>query len=816
MIIKFRIVIIICFLIINSLTLSAQIKIAGRVTDGKTGEVIAGATIYIPELKTGDIADKNGAYEIENLPRTKVIIQVSFLGYKSVVQNVDLAKTTTMNFVMEQAITEMNEVVVTGTSRATEITLNPVPVITFSRKEMQQNLNTNIIDAISKLPGVSAVTTGPNVSKPFIHGLGYNRVLTLFDGVRQEGQQWGDEHGIEVDENAVDRIEVVKGPASLTYGSDALAGVVNLLPASSFHIDTIQGHIDTDYQTNNGLNSASATVNGNKKGVIWGGVISHKQATNYQNRVDGRVYSTAFNETDLRVYAGLNKQWGYSHLSFSIFNDFQEIPDGSRDSLTRKFTKQITEADTFRPIVSDSELSSYKIAVMHQHVQHYLLYSSNNFILGKSQLGVTLGVQQSTRQEFSHPQFPAIPGLYLDLKTFTYDIKYSLPEYRVWETTLGINGMYQLNINKGTEFIIPDFNQFDIGPFILLTRSIKKLNISAGVRYDTRIFKNDPMYIRKNSATGFDMKVNPTDTLQTNQLFYYYKHDFSGLSGSIGATYNVTEKLLVKSNISRGFRAPNVLEISANGVHPGTQIYQIGNISFKPEFSLQEDLGIAYRADHVSGTLDLFNNNISNYIFNQKLLNRAGLDSVIVKGNQTFKFQQSNAQLYGCEANLDIHPYDWLHFENSVSVIYALNRGGNGIGLNSTNKYLPLIPPLHTNTELRANIAGKSKHIKSLYIKIGMEYNAKQSRIYSAYNTETPTPGYFLYNAGVGADIINRNGKVLLTINILGNNITDVTYQSHMSRLKYFEEYPNNSTGRSGIYNMGRNISFRLTVPLDF
>src|SRR5674536_364294 len=114
-------------------------------------------------------------------------------------------------------------------------------MITVSSRELQQNLNTNIIDAISKLPGVSAVTTGPNVSKPFIHGLGYNRVLTLYDDVRIEGKQWGDEHGIEVDENAVDRIEIVKGPASLTYGSDALAGVINLLPASSFHIDTIQG-----------------------------------------------------------------------------------------------------------------------------------------------------------------------------------------------------------------------------------------------------------------------------------------------------------------------------------------------------------------------------------------------------------------------------------------------------------------------------------------------------------------------------------------------------------------------------------------------
>ena len=807
--------IIICLMILTYHIANAQNKITGKITDNITGEAIAGATVYIPELKTGAIADKNGIYKIDNLPKVKVIIQVSFLGYKSDIENVDLATTTSRDFVMEQAITEMNEVVVTGSSRATEITRNPVPMITLARKELEQNLNTNIIDAISKLPGVSAVTTGPNVSKPFIHGLGYNRVLTLFDGVRQEGQQWGDEHGIEVDENAVDRIEIVKGPASLTYGSDALAGVVNLLPAPPVPNDTIKGHIETNYQTNNGLFSGSAALAGNKNGFVWGGVASLKQATNYQNKYDGRVYGTAFKETDLSGYIGLNKQWGYSDLNFSVFNDLQEIPDGSRDSVSRKFTKQITEADTFRPIVSEAELNSYKITALHQHVQHYRLYSSNNFIIGESKLGLILGYQQSIRREFSHPQFPDIPGLYLDLKTFTYDVKYSIPESKGWETTIGINGMYQRNTNKGTEFIIPDYNQFDIGPFVLATKTIDKLDISAGVRYDTRIFKNNQMYTRLNPQTGFDMQVNLPDTALAKHPFYSFKHTFSGISASLGATYKITKRLLVKSNIARGFRAPNVAEISANGVHPGTLIYQIGNTGFKPEFSLQEDFGISYRWDHISGDLDIFNNNISNYIFNQKLSNRFGQDSVIIKGNQTFKFQQANAQLYGWEANLDIHPYDWLHFENSISVIYALNKGGKGIHVTDSSRYLPFIPPLHTNTELQANLKSKLKIIKSFYLKIGMEYYAKQNRVYLADNTETSTPGYFLYSAGAGADIMNKKGKVLLSVNILGNNITDITYQSHLSRLKYFEEYPNNPSGRTGIYNMGRNISFKIIVPLN-
>ena len=815
MIIIFKKILVICFLIFIHLIINAQNKITGKISDEKTGEAIPGATVYIPELKTGDLADINGVYEIDNLPRVQVIVQVSFLGYKSIVEKVDLATKSSKNFVMEQAITEMNEVVVTGTSRTTEITRNPVPMITLGRKELQQNLSTNIIDAISKLPGVSAVTTGPNVSKPFIHGLGYNRVLTLFDGIRQEGQQWGDEHGVEVDENAVDHIEVVKGPASLTYGSDALAGVVNLLSAPPVPDSTIKGHVETNYQSNNGLIAAHADIAGNKRGFIWGVVASYKLASNYQNKYDGKVYGTGFKESDISGYVGLNKHWGYSHLNFSLFNDLQEIPDGSRDSVTRKFTKQITEADIFRPIVSGPELNSYKINVLHQHVQHYRFYSSNNFIIGKGKLGLILGYQQSIRREYSHPQYPDLPGMYLDLKTFTYDVKYTVPESAGWETTIGINGMYQNNTNKGTEFIIPDYTQLDIGPFVVATKTFKKLDINAGVRYDTRIFKNDPMYTRPNPETGFDMQVNLPDTASAHHPFYDFNHTFSGLSASLGATYNITKKFFVKTNIARGYRAPNIAEISANGVHPGSLIYQIGNTGLKPEFSLQEDMGISYRSDHISGNLDLFNNQISNYILNQKLTNHLRQDSIIIKGNQTFKYQQVKAQLYGWEANLDVHPYDWLHFENSISVTYALNRGGNGIHVTDSSRYLPLIPPLHTETELRANINSKSKLFSAVYVKFGIEYYAKQNRVYYANNTETQTPGYVLYNAGVGTDIINRHGKVLVSINILVNNITDVAYQSHLSRLKYFEEYPNNPTGRSGIYDMGRNVSFKLTIPLN-
>jgi iron complex outermembrane receptor protein len=797
--------------------LPGKTSLSGKVTDKTTKAPLTGATIYIPELHSGAVTGADGSYIINDLPKIKVLVQVKYLGYKTLADNVDLNIQTTKDFELDASATEVGEVVITGMSKNTEIKRSPVPIVVVDQKYLEQNLSTNIIDGISRVPGINSVTTGPNVSKPFIRGLGYNRVLTLFEGMRQEGQQWGDEHGIEVDEYGIDRIEIIKGPASLTYGSDAMAGVVNLLTANPVTPGSIRGDFLNNYQSNNGLIGNSLMLEGNQQGIAWRARVSHKMATNYQDPVDGRVYGTSFQETDASASVGINKQWGFSHIGFTVYDDLQEIPDGSRDSTTRKFTKQITEADTFRPIVSDAELKSYHIAVLHQRVQHYRGYINNSFIIGKGKLEVNLGYQQSIRREYSHPEAADIPGLYLFLQTYTYDFKYHFPEWKGVETTLGVNGMYQANQNKGTEFIIPDYNQFDVGPFAFVKKTFGKLDISGGVRYDNRSFSNSGMYVKPNPSTGFDMQVAPPDTAHASHPFSNYEHTFSGMSGSAGATYVFSDHISFKANIARGFRAPNIAEISANGVHPGTNIYQIGNPDFKPEFSLQEDIGLFLNTNHISGSVELFNNNISNYIFDEKLQGHNGKDSVIVAENQTFKYEAVNAQLYGGEVSLDIHPHplDWLHFENALSVIYALNKGGSGIAIPEGAQYLPFIPPLHTRSELLAEIRKKSKHFAATYVKAGAEWYAAQNRAFTAYNTETATPGYTLISAGIGTTVTNTKGTTLFRISLQGTNLGNVAYQSHLSRLKYFEPYPNNTTGHSGIYNMGRNISVKLIIPFD-
>ncbi|MBW4890058.1 TonB-dependent receptor [Mucilaginibacter sp. HMF5004] len=793
--------------------------LSGKITDKKDGSPLIGVAIYVPDLKIGATTNAEGKYILTHLPKGIYLVQLTYVGYGAINQKVDFSKTSVLDFEMETSSIEIAEVMVTGVSRATEIKRSPIPLVAISKTVIDEHAAAgNIIDQIANLPGVSAVTTGPNVSKPFIHGLGYNRVVTLQDGIRQEGQQWGDEHGVEVDQNSIERVEVIKGPASLGYGSDAIGGVVNLITASPVADGTVKGSVQGVYGTNNGLVSGSINLQGNSNGFVWGTVLSSKAAIDYQNQHDGRVYATNFKENDARIMLGLTKNWGYSYLNASIFDDEQAIPDGSRDSVSRQFTKQVTEADLSRPIVNYADLNGYAIPVLHQHVQLYRIYNNSSFSVGDGNILLNLGYQYSHRREYTHPEDAAIPGLNLQLTTFTYDTKYNFNIAKEYETSVGVNGMYQTNsLGYSTDFPIPAYHQFDIGPFFIVKKSFGDLDLVTGARYDSRSFTGDPAYIDTLSSkyTTLYTGANPTTATGVVKQFDALSKNFSGFSGSFGATYNFSKKFLLKANIARGFRAPSIAELSANGPDPGSQIYHVGNSNFQPEFSVQEDFGAFLTLPMLSLSAELFNNDISNYIFQQQVLDATGA-SVITNGYNTFTYVQTKARIYGGELNMDIHPYKWLHFENSLSLTYGQNLGSGGNVADSL-KYLPFIPPLHTHSELRGNFAKGFGFFKNFYAEIGFDHFNAQDRFFAAYGTETYTAGYNLISAGVGANIVNTAGNPILKIFIEGTNLGDVNYQSNMSRLKYFDNANGAGPGvQPGIFNMGRNVSFKVIVPFDF
>jgi len=795
----------------------------GHVT--ANNEPLSYASVNIQGLGKGVSTNTKGYFEIKNIPPGTYGITITSIGYEAETLSITISNNepAVRNVSLKEKPSKLNEVVVTGVSRATQLRSNPVPIAVMSKKEIEQHVNNNIIDAIIKgVPGVSAVTTGPNISKPFIRGLGYNRVLTLYDGIRQEGQQWGDEHGIEIDQYGIGRAEVVKGPASLTYGSDALAGVINLIPYIPNGDDgKLNGDFITDYHTNNGMIGTSVGLSYKQNNWKYAFRATAKTAHDYQNKVDGFVYNTGFREFNLSGIARVDKSWGYSQIGATLYDNRQEIPDGSRDSLSRLFTKQIYEAGNDdiknRPIVSNDELRSYSITPLHQRIQHYRVYNTNSFKTGEGSINTSLGFQQSIRREYNHPTVPEQAGLYVVLNTINYDVRYNLPSFGGVETTTGINGMYQSNRSKAaTDFPIPDYNLFDAGGFLFAKKSFGRVDISGGLRYDTRHVTWNNFYVGTDAQTGFGKQAHLPDTAGASLQFPAFKHNYRGFSGSLGLTYNISDRLLLKANIARGYRAPNITEIGSNGLDPGAHIVYLGNRSFNPEFSLQQDLGfIAYLPD-MDIIAEVFNNNINNYIYQAKLNDANGNPVIIVPGNSTYQYQQSKARLYGAELTLNLHPRSikWLALDNSLSYVNGINKNQPLIDkYGEAAKYLPFIPPLHIRSALRATLPGTYGVLTKLNARIEADAYADQNHFYALDNTETFTKGYTLFNAGLGFTIKAEKAKSsFYDFFIQGDNLFDTAYQANLNRLKYFEYYQASPNGHMGIYNMGRNLSFKVIL----
>ncbi len=814
-------------LLLGPLSVFAQTAtLRGTVQDAQRRPVPF-ASIVLPERQQGATADAAGAFTLTNLAAGPVRVAASAVGFERAEQTALLTEGQTTELTLAlPAAAALKEVVVTGVSRATELRRSPVPVAALSKREINLNASANIIDAAVKgVPGLDAVTTGPNISKPFIRGLGYNRVLTLYDGLRQEGQQWGDEHGLEVDQYDIDRVEVVKGPASLIYGSDAVAGVVNLLPRRpGGPAGRLQGEALSEYQTNNNLLGNSLALSYHQHGWQLGARSSARLAQNYRNAVDGRVFGTAFRELNTTLLAGREAAWGSAHLAATLYDNQQEIPDGSRDSLSRRFTRQVLDGAQDdvknRPLVQANDLSTYRINPLSQRIQHYRLLSTNRFRLGASggELSLLLGAQRNVRREFVHPTAPAQAALHLQLTTLNYDLRYAAPTWAGVETTVGVNGMRQLNRSgDATDFAIPDYNLFDLGGYVHLKKTFGRLDLSGGLRYDSRWLSWPDFYTGTDPAPRFWRRVSRAAPRGVAPQLAALGQRYPGGSASAGANYSFSDRLVLRANLARGYRAPNITEVGSNGLDPGAHIVYLGNRTFNPEFSFQQDLGLnAYLPDAELG-VSVFNNQLTNYIYQARLVDAQGEPVVIVPGNITYQYQQSRARLYGAEATAQLHPraLPGLTLNASLAYVTGLNQNASLLERQGAQaRYLPLIPPLHTRAELRYTLRRQLGPLAGSYVRAVADTYAAQNRFYAVDDTETATPGYTLVGLGFGTTLVSgERKKERAQLFVQLDNAFDVAYQSHLNRLKYFEYYQASPNGRRGIYNQGRNLSVKVVVP---
>lgn len=771
---------------------SGILSFSGKVTDAKTGEPLVGASVYFSDLKTGATTNKDGLFSISNIPQGRHLVEISFIGYATLTEYVDLFQDIRKDFSLSTTVIENREVVVTGVSAATQQRRAVTPITVVKRQDIIKVTATNLIDALSKKPGISQISTGPAVSKPVIRGLGYNRVVVLNDGARQEGQQWGDEHGIEIDEYSVQKVEILKGPASLMYGSDAMAGVINILTNVPVSQGILKGSVISNYQTNNRLRGVGANLAGNSlSGFNWNVYGSYKAAADYENKYDGRVYNSKFREMNFGGYLGVNRSWGYSHLIFSKFNQKLGLIEGTRDS-DGFFVKPV--AGGGEETVTSSDNNGTLPGIPWQHIQHTKLVSDNSFNVGNGRLTAVLGYQRNQRMEYGNIDDPSERELYFDLNTGTYNFAYHFRESNGWRNSIGLNGMVQSNQNKGAEVLIPEYSLFDIGGFWYSQKNWKKLSLSGGIRFDNRSLSS------KEFREGTDVKFSAFDK------------DFANVSGSIGLSYEVSNDLTLKFNVARGFRSPAIAELASNGAHEGTNRYEYGDQQLKSETSLQVDGGMEWNSEHLSVSASLFYNNISNFIFYRKLSNAGGTDSLVeVDGDflMAFQFDQRRATLSGAEISLDIHPHplDWLHFENSFSFVRA--RFSEAL---EGSRNIPFVPAARLLSDLRGDFFKKGKLFRNVFLMLEMDATFKQSHPFTGYNTETETPSYTLFNIGTGTDIVSK-GKTLFSLYLTAINVGDVAYQNHLSRLKYTDI--NQATGRMGVFNMGRNFSIKLNVPIN-
>ena len=608
-----------------------------------------------------------------------------------------------------------------------------------------------ISKSISKLPGVSILSTGPGVSKPSIRGLSYDRVVVYSQGVRLENQQWGDEHGIGVSTSGINSIEVIKGPSYVLYGSDAMGGVLYVEPerySSDFSVDYM-GLYNSNYNgiTNNlGLKGSS----GKFSYIARANMVDNQSFST----PDGEVENTWFKEND--VQAGLKYETEKFSSDLRLTMNFSELGLPHMEEGHDDHDDHDEEGHDDHEDHEDH----------YQELSHTTLSWVNTFDLGNDhQLNVTLGRQLNDRKEFGgheeeeghddhdeegHDDHDDHEGheegeaeLDMELSTNTLDVSLVMPQSDNLNLTIGANFLSQENKNFGHEELIPDAEKKDFGLYALGQITMENGAALLGVRYDNRSISSD-----MGSA------------------------DFSNFNGSVGIKRDF-ENSSLRFNIGSGYRAPNLVELFADGVHHGTFRYERGNLNLVAEKSFQTDISFDINNDDSSVSFDLFYNDISDYIYISPSSDRED-------GFAVYDYMQQDSELYGGEISFAKKTgFDWLSYNTSLEYIFAESADGEA---------LPFISPLTFNQVFNIDISSNYS------FEIDFLAKAKQGRV-SMFEEETD--GYSVLNLSGNwmTSFLDNDLNIFWSI----SNVFDKEYYDHLSRFK-----------TAGIEEMGRNISVGL------
>lgn len=721
------------------------VSLKGKITD-EYKQSLMGASVFLPELNKGTITDIQGNFELKNLPEGKMKIQISYIGYANEIISLHLLKKDqVLNVSLHSTVIEAEEIVVTGGYNATQHE-NAVKIDVLKLKMHEMKSTPNFMEMLTKIPGVDMISKGSGIAKPVIRGLSMNDVLVLNHGARYENYQYSSHHPLGIDEFGIEQVEIVKGPASLLYGSDAIGGVVNFIREKPAAVGTLEG----DYNLQLFSNSLGMTNNLGLKasnGKFYGGFrAGHKTNADYLQGGGLFVPNSRFNDLSFKTNVGWVGKLGNSQL----FYEYNEQKIGLvEDEAIEILTERGRKNDVFGQSIQ-TQMASFK----------------NTLFLMKNKMEVNVSYQSTT---LAHNEEEVLPSIEMNLKTLNYETKVHVPASELSQFIVGFQGFSQWNTNQNSRetILLPDAFVSNQSLFGLMQYDLtEKFRVQAGFRYDWRILSTQQV---GEDVLGEDFR----DAVDK---------DYTNPSGSLGATWHLTDDWLIRSNLASAYRTPNLAELTSRGPHELR--FEVGDNQLLPEFAYEADLSMHFHKTNFTLDIAGYYNFIQDYIY----IAPTGLETS--QGLPVYQYRQSDAKLFGGEAGIHFHPefIHWLHMQSTFATVIGKQT--------LSEQFLPFIPADKFNLEIRAE-KDQLLFLHDTYVKAGFHYAFAQQ---NPAPEEEATDAYGLIDLQAGGEIVWQKQKILLNVGI--NNLFDVKYIDHLSTLK-----------EAGFFNPGRNITFSMKIP---
>jgi iron complex outermembrane receptor protein len=677
--------------------------LSGRVTD-PGGKPLFQARVIVLEANRTTTTDLEGHYTVPDLPSGTYGVSYSAIGYAPQVARVTLAgEDVTLDVSLKPSLVELPDLQVTAAPGATTALTSPQPVSVLGGSDLASSRSATLGETVSALPGVRSFSTGSGIGKPVIRGLSSNRVLILADGERVESQQWGDEHGPQIEAGEADRIEVIRGPASVLYGSDALGGVINVvtppLPDAFGRDPFVGGRAVVSYSTNNEQPDGTLAAEGASEGLGFRGSFTGRTGSDVRTPA-GELFNTGLWTVNGSGAVGYRGGWGSVSASYARRDEKVEIHEDPAEE---------PDATPFQRIGDDR------------------VHLSANLPVGVSHLDIDVGVGRNRRREFEEEGATEI-ALGLLSRTYSADVRLHHAPVGPVAGIVGVSGLRNSFEKFGEETLVPDNAYNNVGLYAFEQAELGRWNLSLGARYDYR-----RLTVEDDAELGV-----------TRQ-----RRSYNSVTGNVGALYRVAEPVALVFNLGRGYRSPTAFDLFSNGVHEGTVRFERGDPTLKNETSVNTDLAVRVQTNEVSAELGGYVNYIDNFIFPDP----TG-ETDPESGFQIFDITQGNARLAGFEAVMEYHATRWLHLRGTADYTRGQNR--------TTDTPLPFIPPFRATYSVK--LEGEDRWgVQHPYFSIGGESNARQTDL----DPDDFAPdGYTLVHLGAGVVVPMGERAVALDLQL--------------------------------------------------